>query len=85
MIFLKTIQIKKLFRNRIVSVRDYLVGAAIARGETLRLIYRGQYMDLSPSQLKEKQFRLTAVSFRSKYNSSPYALIDYEWLPSRTI
>jgi hypothetical protein len=80
-IFLKLVHIKKLFKNRIASVRDYLVSEAIAAGETLRLIYVGQYMDLTPDELLTKQFKLTKFSFTSKYNSKPYRLIDYEWIP----
>ena len=79
---MKVIQIKKLFKNRIASIRDYLVNEAIARREALRLIYRGQHMDLSPSDLKAKQFKLTKMSFSSKYNFRSYGLIDFEWNPN---
>jgi hypothetical protein len=77
-----TVKIKKLFQGKIASVRDYLVGECISKGLTLRVIYRGRFMDLSPEELRSKSFQMTKGTFNSKFNKQKYQLLDFYWKPA---
>ena len=73
-------RVRKLWGDS-VSLRDYLIRRAINERQTLRVIYQGDYMDLTPDDLKAKAFQMTKQTFRSKINGKPYNLIDYRWKP----
>ena len=72
--------VKKLWGGS-VSLRDYLIRRAIDEGQTLRVIYQGDYMDLTPDDLKAKAYQTTKQAFKSKINGKTYNLIDYRWKP----
>ena len=77
---METVEVKKLFRNT-VSIRDYLVKDCISKGVPLKIIFRGQYMILTPVDLRVKRFQLTNKSFKSKFDKWRYRLFDYHWSP----
>ena len=75
-----TLRIKKLFRGCLASVRDYIVMECISKGLTLRIIYDGGHMDLTPEMLR-KGLQLTERSFKSKFTNRRYQLLDFSWKP----
>lgn len=75
---MRKVEVKKLWNGR-VSLRDYIVDAAIAKPESIMVRYGDDMMILSPMQL-EKKFSMTECI--SKYDGKPYKLYDYVWKPA---
>ena len=75
---MRKVEVKKLWNGR-VSLRDYVVDAAIAKPESIMVRYGDDIMILSPMQL-EKKFSMTECV--SKYNGKKYKLYDYVWTPA---
>jgi hypothetical protein len=68
-----------------VSIRDYVVKEHISKKKTLRVVYNGFYMDLTPAQLKKyKQFTPQAIQSKV-YPTQSYKLYDYEWKNPKSI
>ncbi len=74
---MKTKKVKKLWRGRFVSVRDYEIDAAIKKGG-LRLTHDGQTMELTVDELKH--LRPSGQIHQSKFKGQ-YRLVDISWNP----
>lgn len=72
--------IKKTF-NGLVSLRDYEVESAIKEGG---IIFKfGKYqMTLTPKQL-QMGFSITNNTFKSKFGTKAYTLVDFRWNPDK--
>jgi hypothetical protein len=75
---MKKVEVKKLWNGRI-SLRDYVVDAALEKPESIMVRYKDDIMILSPMQL-EKKFSITECT--SKYDGKKYKLYDYDWKPA---
>lgn len=76
---MKKVEVKKLWNGRI-SLRDYIVEAAIAKPESIMVRYQDDIMILSPMELESKKFSMTECT--SKFNGKTYKLYDYDWKPA---
>ena len=70
--------VKKLWKGKYVSVRDYEVLDAISRGG-MCIIHNGDIMKLTPDQLKDLEPQENV--FKSQFNSGTYRLVDIFWKP----
>ena len=75
------VKIRKLFKGKIASVRDYIIKECISKGVSLRINYKNQFMDLSPEELKNRSFQMTKGTFNSKFKNQKYQLFDFYWKP----
>ena len=69
--------VKKLWQGKYVSVRDYEVAQAIAKGG-MRIEHNKQIMQLDVAQLQ--QLKPTGATLQSKY-SGTYRLVDITFKP----
>ena len=58
--------VKKLWKGKYVSVRDYELSSAINNGG-MRIIHNGESMELTPAQLKDLEPQ--GEAFKSQFNS----------------
>ncbi len=79
---MKTRKIKKLWNN-IVSLRDYEVKDAIAKGG-IKILFGKYTMTLTKEQL-ETGVQLTSKKFLSKTGGKDYVLLDYRWNPDKEL
>jgi len=73
----KIVKVKKLFLNKYVSVRDYLVEEAMGNGEDLKIVFYDQTMTIKHKNLS--QGRKDPKQNASKFNDRVYYLIDFIW------
>jgi hypothetical protein len=71
-----TKKVKKLWKGRYVSIRDYDQKKAMTKGG-LRLEHNGEVMELPPQELR--LYRPKGVIHQSKTGGQSYQLIDIEW------
>lgn len=76
-----TKKVKKLWKGRYVSIRDYDQKKAMTKGG-LRLEHNGEVMELPPHELR--LYRPKGVIHQSKTGGQSYQLIDIEWKPITT-
>ena len=70
--------------NNCVHIRDYEKEKAIASGG-LRIEFRGEYMDVSITELKHLKPR-SNYSYQSQFHKNKqYGLIDILWRPDKSI
>ena len=68
------------------SVRDYIVKDHIAKKKTLRIVHQGEFMDLTPAELKSKKVVIIEKAIKSiVYQDQYYYLYSYLWKPSKKI
>jgi hypothetical protein len=70
--------VKKLWKGKYVSVRDYEVIDAINRGG-MCIIHNGDIMKLTSDQLKDLEPQENV--FKSQFNGGTYRLVDIVWKP----
>ena len=70
--------VKKLWKGKYVSVRDYELSSAINNGG-MRIIHNGESMELTPAQLKDLEPQ--GEAFKSQFNNNKYRLVDIFWEP----
>ena len=58
--------VKKLWKGKYVSVRDYELSSAINNGG-MRIIHNGESMELTPAQLKDLEPQ--GEAFKSQFNN----------------
>lgn len=71
-------KVTKLWQGRYVSVRDYELKKAIAKGG-LRIEHGSQVMEIPPSELK--LYKPKGAIHQSKFGGS-YQLVDIQWKPA---
>lgn len=77
---IRTIEKKKIYRG-MVEIKDYELDKAIALGQSVKFIYDGKSMTLTPSRLKkEKIFINTQKSIHNE--GQTYAIYGYRWNPT---
>ena len=69
--------IKKLFRG-CASVRDYVIHDCITKNITLKIIFNGKIMSLTPKQLLNNK-QITKTKIQSQYQGT-YYLYDYKFV-----
>ena len=75
---MKTIKVKKLWLDHLVSIRDYVVNKAIEEGG-LTVEHDGKKMFLSVEELKGGNSQTKKLN--SKFKKGTYNLVDYRWKP----
>lgn len=75
------VTVKKLYLNKYVSIRDYLVQEAQVKGEDLIVDLEGQLMKIKHKDLING--KKDAKQQFSKFDKKPYYLIDYLWKPKK--
>ena len=70
--------VKKLWQGKYVSVRDYEVAQAIAKGG-MRIEHGKDVMQLDVAQLH--QLKPTGATLKSKYGRGSYRLVDITFKP----
>ncbi len=70
--------VKKLWKGKYVSVRDYEVLDAINSGG-MCITHNGDSMKLTPDQLKDLESQENV--FKSQFNNRKYRLVDIVWKP----
>jgi hypothetical protein len=73
-------KVKKLWKGRFVSVRDYEIEMGITEGG-MCIKHNGEQMELTPDELVA--LRPTGPYLQSKF-SGQYRLADIEWKPSNS-
>lgn len=74
---MKTKKVKKLWKGRFVSVRDYEIAKAITAGG-MRIEFNNEVMQLSVDELKS--LKPNGQSHQSKFKGA-YQLVDITWKP----
>ena len=70
--------VKKLWKGKYVSVRDYELSSAINNGG-MRILHNGESMELTPEQLKDLEPQ--GEAFKSQFSDNKYRLVDIFWEP----
>lgn len=74
------VKIKKLYKG-LADVRSYDVQKAIETNEPIIIEHEGEFMKLTPDQLKD-EVKHISKEFPSKIGGTPYKLHSYEWDPN---
>ena len=73
------VKVTKLYKG-LVEVRDYDVKRCIEENESMRILYDGDYMTLSPEELENSR-KTISKEFPSKTGGKSYKLYGYEFNP----
>lgn len=73
-----SIEVKKLWKGKYVSLRDNWIQFGIDKGG-LEVRHNGQAMFLDPIELKKGKY---SGSYKSKYGKGSYKLYDFIFSPS---
>jgi hypothetical protein len=77
---MRTFEKKKLYKG-LIELRDYEIENAIKENESVKLIYDGQFMILTPTKLKkEKIFINTQKSIIN--DGQTYHIYGFRWKPT---
>ena len=71
--------VKKLYRG-MAELLDYEVERCLKNGESVKIIYDGDYMNLSPEELTSKRMGTSKV-IESTNGTKDYRLYGYAWEP----
>ena len=71
--------VKKLYRG-MAELRDYEVERCLKNGESVKIMYDGDYMTLSPEELTSKRIG-TSKLIESVNGMKNYRLYGYAWEP----
>lgn len=72
-------EVKKLYLDKYVSVRDYFIKRSKERGESLKVEYNGKIMTIKYKDLGKGIPNGRRIE--SRFNRQSYDLIDFVWVP----
>lgn len=76
-------KVEKLYLNKYVSVRDYIVKEALQKGENLIIYFNDGYMVVKHKDLSKG--RTDPQQNFSKFDKKPYHLVDFLWKPQEDL
>ena len=79
---MKTVRVTKLFKEKYASIRSHIVDECLKNDESLKVLYKENYMVLTPKMLMNEKTIINPKPFKSRFPGvSEYFLYDYKWEP----